>query len=431
MKILFVEDKLRTDKLGFLYLSSILKESGHTVDLCQDSIDSVENYLPVDFIMYSVMSGDHEWFLGRNAELKRKHSFISVMGGPHFTFFPEQGLEDPNIDFVVQGPGEGVIVDLVEGRLPSKLIRGELPNVNSLPMPDRSILYQYDEFGKSRMKRFIAGRYCYFNCNYCFNHLFKSLYRDTSKESFYQRLDPNKMVDEIRHTKDVYGLELAYFNDDDLAASKDWLIEFCDIYLKRVGVPFCGSVRASSVGFDLLKTMADAGCNFLNLAIESANPKTQRFLRRGNIKNEQIEAACNYCEQLGIKVRLQNMIGLPVEDPLADALETLEYNIKINPTDSWASIFQPFPKTDLWKYCLDKGLITEEMQVKTFYSNTQLKIENSEKIDRLHKWWFFAAKYQLPIELIKILIEIPIDVEQLEKLQNYRWELAKNLLYGM
>ena len=125
------------------------------------------------------------------------------------------------------------------------------------------------------------------------------------------------------------------------------------------------------------------------------------------------------------------MIGLPVEDPLADALETLEYNIKINPTDSWASIFQPLPKTDLWKYCLDKGLITEEMQVKTFYSNTQLKIENAEKIDRLHKWWFFAVKYQLPIELIKILIEIPIADEQLEKLQNYRRDLAKNLLYGM
>lgn len=429
MKILFVEDTLRTDKIGFLYLSSILKEAGHTVELCQDGVENIDNYFPADFVMYSVMTGDHEWFITRNEELKKQYNFTSVMGGPHFTFFPEQGLENEYVDYVVQGPGENVILDLVEGKMDRHVV-GSLPDVNNFPPPDRSLIYKYDEFGKSRMKRFIAARYCLYNCRYCFNHLFKTLYKG-EKKNFLQCLDPRKMVDEIKSTKETYGLELTYFNDDNLAANHDWLYEFGDLYVKEVNIPYCGSIRANSVNYNVLSYMAMTGCNFLNIALESANPTTQKFLRRGDITNDQVETACRYCDDLGIKVRLQNMIGLPVADPLEDALETLEYNIKVNPTDSWSAIFQPFPKTDLWQYCLDNNLIDYDTQAKTFYSGTQLNIASPEKIDRLHKWWFFAVKYQLPIELVRLLLEIPIPEEQMTKLQEYRWDVAKDLLYGM
>jgi anaerobic magnesium-protoporphyrin IX monomethyl ester cyclase len=429
MKILFLEKKLRTDKLGILYLSRVLKDAGHEVDLIQTDLEDISS-INADFIMYSVMSGEHEWFLEMNRELKKKHKFKAVMGGPHFTFFPEQGLNDPDVDFVVQGAGEGVIVEIVEGRVDKKLIRGFIPDVNNLPNPDRSILYKYSEFGDARMKRFIAGRYCLYSCTYCFNHLFKKLYVD-QKDRFFQRVSPRKIIEEIKEVKKEYGLELAYFNDDDLAADKDWLIEFCGLFKKEIGIEFCGSIRASSVDDDLLKLMANSGCVFLNVALESAVPETQKLLRRGFITNDQIKQACKSCEKYGIKVRLQNMIGLPVDDSLEDALETLRMNQEINPTDSWAAIFQPFPRTDLWKYCIDKGLITEETQSRAFYEHTPLNLEDADKINRLHKWWFFAIRYQFPIELIRILLDTPLDDKQEKRMQDYRWEVAKGLLYGL
>lgn len=433
MKIVFIEKKLRTDKLGMLYLSRIMKDAGHSVDLLQADIDNIPEYMKrenPEYVMYSVMSGDHEWFLDYNKKLKSKFAFNSVMGGPHFTFFPEQGLADPDVNFVVQGPGEGVILDIINDKFSDKFILGHLPNVNSLPAPDRSILYKYDEFGKARMKRFIAGRYCLYSCKYCFNHLFKRMYQN-EKNMFFQRTDPEKMVQEIEGVRDQYGLELVYFNDDDLASDKAWISEFCDIYKKRVALDFCGSIRASSVDYDTLAMMRNAGCTFLNIALESANPETQKFLRRGFITNEQIKLACEACKELGIKVRLQNMIGLPVDNPLEDALETLKMNQEIDPTDSWASIFQPFPRTDLWQFCLDKGLIEPETQARAFYEHTPLKIDDADKINSLHKWWFFAVKYKWPIELVKILLDINLSTEQEKRLQDYRWEIAKNLLYGM
>ncbi|MFC2153934.1 B12-binding domain-containing radical SAM protein [Candidatus Altiarchaeota archaeon] len=430
--ILFVEKKLRTDKLGILYLSRILKDAGHKVDLVQDDLDNTDQYLRrnhVDFIIYSVTTGDHEWYIKRNRELKKRHKFSSIMGGPHFTYYPEDGLSDSTVDYVVIGPGEDVILDIVKGRMKDRGVMGHIPNdINKIPTPDRSILYKYGEFGKAGIKRFIAGRDCPNSCKYCFNHLYHRLYQK-EKEKFFQITSPDKMIQEIKEVRETYGLKLAYFNDDDLARDHNWLVEFCEKYKKEVGLPFCGSIRANNVDYNILKIMADAGCCFLNIALESANPKTQKFLRRGNITNRQIEEACYACGKLGIKVRLQNMIGLPVENPLEDALETLEFNLKINPTDSWASIFQPFPKTDLWEYCIQKGLIGEGTQCKNFYEDTVLTIPDAEKINRLHKWWFFIVKYQMPMEMVRILLELPLTNEQKSKIQNLRWEIAKDLLY--
>lgn len=426
--IVFLENRLRTDKLGIMYLARILKNAGHQVDLVQAHRDKIPK---ADYIMCSVMPGEHEWFFNKLAELKSERDFVSVVGGPHFTFFPEAGVKDKNIDYVVVGPGEGVILDIVNGVYQGKkLIRGNLPDVNSLAHPYRQIQYKYDEFGKARMKRFIAGRYCLYSCTYCFNHLFKKLYQDQKKD-FFQRVSPEQMIEEILEVKKDYGLELVYFNDDDLASNKEWLEIFCNL-IRKTGLQYCGSVRANSIDDDsIIAMLASSGCVFLNIALESAVPETQKLLRRGFVTNEQIKFTTQTCELFGIKVRLQNMIGLPVENPLEDALATLQMNMDINPTDSWCAIFQPFPRTDLWKYCLDKGLITEETQAQAFYEHTPLNIPDADKINRLHKWWFFAIKYQWPIELVKILLDTPLSKEQEEKIQNYRWDVAKNLLYGM
>ena len=45
MNILFVERKLRTDKLGILYLSRILKDAGHNVDLVETESEDIHEYM--------------------------------------------------------------------------------------------------------------------------------------------------------------------------------------------------------------------------------------------------------------------------------------------------------------------------------------------------------------------------------------------------
>lgn len=440
MRILFLEPPLRTDKLAPLYLSAILKQAGHQVHLCQcrthDAVLGAVLALSPDFILYSATSGNHRWYLEINRQLKRSDlpvKFVSVMGGPHFTYYPEDALCDPTVDFVVCGPGENVIVDLIEGRVSDKQVWGTVPqDINALPPPDRAILYKYPEFGKARMKRFIAGRDCRFACSYCFNHLYHRIFAD-QRVRFFQRITPRRMVNEIKQVQDEWGLELAYFNDDDLAQDQGWLYEFLDLFKTELGLHFCGSVRADSLNYPLVCEMARAGCVFLNIALESVNPSTQKLLRRGRVTNAQIIAACRWCTENDIKIRLQNMAGLPVPDPLQDALDTLEFNIQIADwlADSWVAIFQPFRKTDIWHLCLEKGLISPETECGTFFDRTPLDIPDAREIENLAKWWHIAVRERWSIDMVRALIKVPLVDEQRKVMQELRWREAAQQLYEL
>lgn len=431
MKILFVEKRLRIDKLAVCYLAAALKKAGHEVTLLQDEIEDVDGYLvqnPQDFVMFSVTSDEASWASRRNRELKAKHRFITAVGGPHPTFVPSWGTEDGAIDYVVQGPGEDVILDIVNDSA-DRLTRGNLLGRFSYISPDRSVLYKYPEFRDSRMKRFVAGRYCLFSCAHCFNGAFKGLYRD-QKDCLAYRPPAEIMVKEIQEVKREYGLEIAFFNDDDIANNPEWLAEFCKL-MKPTGIGFISSIRANSVDKKTIKMMAYAGCKMLNIGLESANVETQKLLRRGPVTNLQIYEATRWCEETGIKVRLQAMIGLPVGNPLADALETYEFALKCGATDVSPTIYTPLPGTLLWSFCVKNKLIKPDTQTGSYFFKTVLNIPDAEKINRLGKIFPFAFWERWPVKKLKERLELPMsDAEMIELTQRARDVCAKKL-YGI
>lgn len=431
MNIVFIEKSLRADKLGIMYLAAVMRMDGHAVNLLVDDRDNIDEYFSnnkVDVVCWSMMSVESEWMFKKNEELKKKFQFISIIGGNHPTFFPEDVVKNEYVDYVVIGPGELVINKILKKEFLTKTVRGSVPDTNKTPHPYRELQYKYDEFGKSNMKRFIAGRNCYYNCSYCFNHAYKKIFKDDQKMMFKWK-SVDLMLEEISYVKDNFGLKLIYFNDDDIAANKEWILEFCN-KIEKFKLNWCGSVRACSVDFDILKTMADSGCNFLNMALESANRDTQKLIRREWNSNEKVQDGIENCKKVGIKTRLQNMIGLPVDDPLQDAFDTLIFNQKVQPTDSWVSMFQPYRGTQLWEYCKNKNLINPNSNGGTFYEGSVLNIPNVEQINSLYKWWPYLVKYNIPMELIKILIDIPLSPAIQKRLQDYRWEDGRKLLYG-
>jgi len=97
--VLFVEPELRTDKLGFMYLATVLMLRGHQVfvEQCKyySILDAAISLHNPNFLAYSVTSGNHEWYLKTNKEAKKRWPYLtSIMGGPHFTFYPEDGDDD-------------------------------------------------------------------------------------------------------------------------------------------------------------------------------------------------------------------------------------------------------------------------------------------------------------------------------------------------
>jgi radical SAM superfamily enzyme YgiQ (UPF0313 family) len=258
--------------------------------------------------------------------------------------------------------------------------------------------------------------------------VFRKLYSD-EKDRINQITYVEDIVKEVLDVKEKYGLELAYFNDDNLAANKDWIYEFCKS-MGKTGIKFCGSVRVEDVDTNILRVMADAGCTFLNMALEAGNPETLKLLRRSESTFEKVKNIATLAMHFGIKVRIQNMIGLPVKNILEDALYTLQCNISIGPTDSWVSVYQPYGKTDLAEYCVNQGFIKSDYIAQGQYDRSQFDFADSEKIYRLSKWWWFFVVYKVDMDLVKTIIELPLTDEQLNMLQNMRLEKSKKLLYN-
>lgn len=435
--ILFIERQLRNEKLGIMCLSAVLKAAGHKTELIQteaEDIHAAMQRLSPDFVAFSIMTGDHGHALQCNAALKRRYAYQAIFGGPHCSFFPEIAEED-GVDYVVQGAGELVIREIVEGRLAPGSYRGDIAeDFDVLPFADRELLYKYTRFHDNPIKNIMTIRDCPYNCSYCYNHLWKELYRD-QRQRLFQRRSVDHVVAEIAAIRSRYPLEKINFLDDNFLQQRDWLKEFCQRYRIEVGLPFLVNVRANLVEEEMVRELCAAGLEMVNFALESADPIVQRdVLNRGEFSNDSVAATLAIFRKYKVRVRMQNMIGLPLDDPLADALNTLQFNLRHRVDDAWVSIFQPYPRTRLARYCLEKGFIADDGLdhcAESFFDESRLEIADKEKITRLQKWWYFIVRYNLPFDLVKILLEMPMGKDIAQQLLELRFDMSKQQFYGI
>jgi len=106
MKFLFINKPFFIEPLGIMYISSVVKKKGHDVDLVitSDGLEKKVSEFRPDFIGYSIMTGDQNFYDSINRDLKKQFNFFSIAGGPHPTFFPEM-LEDSSFDAICRGEG--------------------------------------------------------------------------------------------------------------------------------------------------------------------------------------------------------------------------------------------------------------------------------------------------------------------------------------
>lgn len=434
-RVLFVETDIRNEKLGIMYLSAALKKNGHRTMLCwyeKEDIDNlIESFSP-DYVAFSLVTGTHRRSLDIAGEIKNRYNKAIIVGGPHATFF-SHGIPEAAADFIIVGHGETAIIDIVEGRTQDRLLKYNFCDLNEISFPDRELFYRFKEFRDNPMKNVITTRDCPYSCSYCYNHSWKRMFM--GQQHFMQRRNVDNVIEEIEGIKKDYILDKVLFIDDNFLVHEGWIEEFCEKYKKEIGLPFLCSFRINMQDEAKLRMLKDAGLYMVNFALESADPVVQRdILKRGNINNEEIIKAIGLFKKYGIKSRMQNMIGLPLKESFKDAMNTLRFNKEHQVVDSWVSVFQPYPSTELAEYCVKNGFVDgdiEEKIAESFFGKSFLNIDNREKIDRLQKWWFFIVKYNFSDELIDIILKIDINNSIGQSLQNLRYKFSRKYLYGI
>ncbi|HIQ05977.1 MAG TPA: radical SAM protein, partial [Anaerolineae bacterium] len=388
LRVLFIEKQIDYEPQGIMSLSAVLKAAGHDVALtiCQqeDPVKFAQAYEP-DIIGYSVMTGSQHFYFELNRRLKEelKKPFFAAFGGPHPTFFPEM-INEPGVDGLCVGEGEGAIVDLAnsmaenDGARPGRppRFRPDIPNwwfkldgeivrnpvrpliaeLDSLPMPDRALIYDKHRFTRvSPIKHFMSSRGCPYNCTYCFNHAYYQIYK-RAKRGHQRSVD--HVIQEVKMVQERWPLEHVVFLDDLFIIYDDWLEELAEKWPKEVGLPFFCNVRANLLvrGPHKVELLKKAGCSTVSMGIETANDRIRLELLRRRMTREEMIQAGRMVREAGMHITSTNMLGLPTST-LEDDLDTMRLNAEARISYAHAFLFQPYPGTELGQFTQENNLM--------------------------------------------------------------------------
>src|SRR3989344_5955490 len=250
MKFLFLLWKHPVEPLGLMYISSVLKKAGHQTKAAlidhetqnyDNILKTVEEFNP-DIIAGRVMTGGQNMFLDIIRKLKKKNNLFSLIGCIHPTFYPKE-IESEGLDIISLGEAEDAIVELAnnldqgkditkiqnlwvkqKGKIYKNDISHLVEDIDSIPFPDRELVYEHDLWKNEPIRHFVACRGCAYRCTYCFNNTMAKVYKDKGNWVRWRSVD--SLIQEIKGVLENYGGEMVYFQDDIFIMNKPWLREF-------------------------------------------------------------------------------------------------------------------------------------------------------------------------------------------------------------
>jgi anaerobic magnesium-protoporphyrin IX monomethyl ester cyclase len=433
--LLYILKEVDNEPHGILLISALLKrESEHQVSLVvateEDPVEAAVRLQP-DVVGFTVYTGMQHYYIDLSRQIKaRLPNVLSIFGGPHPTFFPEM-INEEGVDAICLGEGEYAVLELMNtlqsgdsiDHVPNwwvkrneRIIRNGLrplltpEELDALPFADRALLYEAHPPSKTnKIRPFITGRGCPYNCSFCFNKAYSELYDGKGRRT--RRRSVDNVIREIKLVREQFELAFIIFMDDTFILNRKWLNEFAERHKTEIGLPFWCQVRADLVTDDLIQMFAEVGCVSVSFGLESGNDQMRNVILNRNMTREEILNAAEILRRHGIRFMTNNMLGLP-SGSLETDWDTLHLNIACRPSYANVFLFQPYPGTQLAAWATTHGWITgsfDDLSGSVSDDTIILFGSPSEKrqIENLQKLFALTVEFPFLAPFVRQLIKLP------------------------
>ncbi len=343
--------------LGLLYMGTILKNEGHEVAVYDEERSHIyksggqinQEILNSDFVGVSVISPTADKAIDFLRKIKVQNPNIrTAVGGPHLLGDEQARKFAEYVDVVVQKEGETIIEDVVEGKY-NGIIQGCIvENLDSLPVPDFSLLrYTKKKFlDFFKLTPISTTRGCPRNCEFCTvsNIHGKSVRRrsvDLVMEEMKQRLEE--------------GYKRIFFVDDNFSVQPSKRIPLLKAMIeeKKKGHWFESLIVQDEVpallkaGEEYIRLMKAAGIKTVMLGVESFDDEKLRAMHKHH-KESDSEQVIRMLQKHGIIIYAFGMAKPELDDAKSIKMQFDKLR-EVGVTYADMTIETPVPGTTYWE----------------------------------------------------------------------------------
>ncbi len=367
--------------LGILYLSSWLKQQGHSVEVFDTTFASPEDFHNVvDRVQPQVVGIYCNMMTRRNAvpmiDWLRRRRISVVVGGPDPAGYIDQYL-DHGADVVVIGEGEDTMSELLtaanngwddtnlakidgiafrnsNGTTVQTKARQQLKDLDALPFPDRTAidLTRYMDTWQAhhgiRPVSLITARGCPYTCTWCSHAVYGYSHR---------RRTPENVADEIEWIRDRYDPDMLWYADDVFTIHGGWLQEFSsELDRRNLHLPFETISREDRLDDKTIELLAHMKCKRLWIGAESGSQDILDAMKRRTSADRVVELV-HALQEHGIEAGLFIMLGYHGEQT-SDLRETVDFLKAAAPDIYLTTIAYPIRNTPYFESVKDNVILT-------------------------------------------------------------------------
>lgn len=426
-------EQMTTPPLGLLYLSAVLHERGHQVQILDRRIPGMTseeviariNECKPELVGFSTLTCETRDLNNLAAEVKKTSpQTMTVVGGPHASSQPEAALAEPGIDVAVIGEGELTIMELVSGKELSTIAglayrtkgvieltepRAAIEDLDALPHPAWDLI-ELDLY--TRLQRFgmiaaghpyavmMTSRGCPYRCAYCHN-IFGKVYRVHS---------PAWVEAEVATLTKRYGVRELQILDDTFNLNRGRTIHLAAVVARtapQLKLAFPNGLRADLMDAEVVQALKSAGTYRINYAVETASPRLQLLIDK-NLDLAKTKQVIARTARQGILTHGFFMLGFPTET-LTELLRTFSYAYSSRLHGGVFVIVNPYPNTALYEYAQKSGLLQEGVSYESFeYLRSPLNLSTApDWVLRLLQKLFNVLFYCSAPRVIGLIAALP------------------------